>query len=98
MTRAIAEHGLQIAGQGAYGGSSLWMRAPDPIDTQELARRLQARGVLIEPGHSFFAGPARPRNFYRLAYSSIAAQRIPDGIARVAEEVDQMAALGLTRA
>jgi GntR family transcriptional regulator/MocR family aminotransferase len=98
MTRAIADHGLQIAGQGAYGGSSLWMRAPDHVDTQELARRLQARGVLIEPGHSFFAGPGRPRNYYRVAYSSIAAQRIPDGIARVAEEVDQMASLGLTRA
>ena len=98
MTKAIAEHGLQIAGQGAYGGSSLWMRAPDHVDTQELARRLQARGVLIEPGHSFFAGPSRPRNFYRLAYSSIAAQRIPEGIARVAEDIDQMAALGLTRA
>ena len=98
MTKAIADHGLQIAGQGAYGGSSLWMRAPDHVDTQELARRLQARGVLIEPGHSFFAGPSRPRNFYRLAYSSIAAQRIPEGIARVAEDIDQMAALGLTRA
>ena len=98
MTKAIAEHGLQIAGQGAYGGSSLWMRAPDHVDTQELARRLQARGVLIEPGHSFFAGPSRPRNFYRLAYSSIAAQRIPEGIARVAEDIDQMATLGLTRA
>jgi GntR family transcriptional regulator/MocR family aminotransferase len=98
MTKAISEHGLQIAGQGAYGGSSLWMRAPAAVDTQDLARRLQARGVLIEPGHSFFAGPAQPRCFYRLAYSSIPAQRIPEGIARVAEEVAQMTELGLTRA
>jgi GntR family transcriptional regulator/MocR family aminotransferase len=98
MTKAISEHGLQIAGQGAYGGSSLWMRAPAAVDTQDLARRLQARGVLIEPGHSFFAGAAQPGCYYRLAYSSIPAQRIPEGIARVAEEVAQMTELGLTRA
>jgi GntR family transcriptional regulator/MocR family aminotransferase len=97
MTRAIADHGLQIAGQGAYGGSSLWMRAPKSVDTQELARRLQSRSVLIEPGHSFFSGPSRPRNFYRLAYSSIPSQRIPNGISVVSEEIEAMANLGLTR-
>lgn len=87
MSRAIEEHDLQIAGQGAFGGSSFWMRAPETVDTQELTRRLQARGVLIEPGHSFFAGPSQPKNYYRLAYSSIPASRIAQGVGLVAAEI-----------
>ena len=96
MSLAIAENGLQIAGQGAYGGSSFWMRAPDGVDTQDLARRLQSRGVLIEPGHSFFAGPAKPRGYYRLAYSSIPEGRIGKGVALVAEELANNSKLALT--
>lgn len=97
MTQAIAEHDLQIAGQGAYGGSSFWMRGPETVDTQELAKRLQAKGVLMEPGHAFFAGPSRPRNYYRLAYSSIPASRIAKGVALVAQEIDAMSHLAISR-
>ena len=90
---AIAAHGLRVAGRGAFGGSSLWMRAPDGIDSRDLAARLRGRGVLIEPGHSFFSqpggqqGPA-PCNYFRLAYSSIPSERIPEGIARIAETLE----------
>ncbi|WP_299779229.1 PLP-dependent aminotransferase family protein [uncultured Roseobacter sp.] len=98
MANAITAQGLKIAGQGAYGGSSFWMRASSDIDTRELARRLQTRGVLIEPGHAFFSGPGRPKNYYRLAYSSIPANRIADGIARIADEMCQTRDLGLNEA
>ena len=88
METAIAEHGMTIAGRGVYGGSSLWMAAPKGVDTGELARRLDAQSVLIEPGAPFFAeGPGRRQNFYRLAYSSIPASRIPEGIARIAAAI-----------
>lgn len=87
IQESITKHGLKIAGQGAHGGSSLWMRAPDHVDTEILAQTLQTRDVLIEPGRSFFNGSGRPRNFFRLAYSSIPAERIPEGIARIAEEL-----------
>ncbi len=91
MDEAIREHGLTVAGQGGFGGSSFWMRAPDAVDTEPLAETLRAEGVLIEPGRVFF-DPARVRrNFYRLAYSSIAPNRIPEGVARVARAI---AALG----
>ena len=63
------------------------MRAPDSVDTEPLAETLRAEGVLIEPGRAFF-DPARVRrNFYRLAYSSIAPNRIPEGVARVAQAI-----------
>ncbi|WP_299564902.1 PLP-dependent aminotransferase family protein [uncultured Sulfitobacter sp.] len=94
MEKSIARFGLQIAGQGAHGGSSFWMRAPDDVDTQDLARRLQSRGVLIEPGGSFFGGAERPHNFYRLGYSSIPVSRIADGLSEVAQEIDLMTGAG----
>lgn len=97
MAQALHDTGLTIAGQGAYGGSSFWMRAPDGIDTNDLAKRLQARSVLIEPGHAFFAGPAQPRNFYRLAYSSIPAGRIRAGVEIVAAEIEAMSSVDLSR-
>ena len=70
---------------------------PNEAIQEELARRLRARGVLIEPGHSFFAGPARPRNFYRLAYSSIPAARVAQGVALVGQEIESMANVALSR-
>ena len=88
MTEAIAAHGLCVAGQGGFGGSSFWMQAPG-VDTRALALRLREKGVLIEPGAVFF-DPARPdHSHYRLAYSSIAAPRIADGIGLIAQAVEK---------
>ena len=84
-----------------FGGSSLWMRARG-TDTTALAARLRSQGVLIEPGAPFFAlndptanhppGATHPEatpptDFYRLAYSSIPAGRIADGVGLVGEEM-----------
>ena len=83
--REIAEHRLCIAGANTFGGSSIWMRAPEGVASSALAEALRARDVLIEPAGPFF-GPTRdPETHYRLAYSSIAAADIPEGIARIAE-------------
>lgn len=84
MTAAIEEYGLRIAGSGSFGGSSLWMRAPDGTDTDALAHALRAHGVLIEPGGVYFDDGLQPTNYYRLAYSSVSEDRIPEGIARIA--------------
>ena len=83
MAEAIAAEGLEVAGQGGFGGSSFWMRAPEGVDTEALALALRADGVLIEPGRAFFAGEDAPRNYYRLAYSSIGLPKIAEGIARI---------------
>lgn len=90
MDQAVKKHGLMVAGAGSFGGSSQWMRAPDHIDTAELARALHAKSVLIEPGHTFFAGDTPPRNFYRLAYSSIPSARIGDGVEIVSRVMNEM--------
>lgn len=87
MRAAVAEHGLTIAGQGTYGGSSVWLRAPDGVDTTVLATQLRKDGVLIEPGAPFFAGPNPPTAYFRLAYSSLPSERIAPGVALIAEEL-----------
>lgn len=87
MEEAITDCGLTVAGQGGFGGSSFWMRAPDGVDTEALAHELRGQGVLIEPGSVFFDPAQAPRNFYRLAYSSILPARIPEGIARIAAAI-----------
>jgi GntR family transcriptional regulator/MocR family aminotransferase len=87
MSEAISRHGLTISGAVGTGGSSFWMLAPEGVDTEELARRLYARGVVIEPGRGFFAADLSPNRYYRLAYSSISAEKIGEGIRRIAEEI-----------
>ena len=92
MEAALARLDLAGEGRGVFGGSSFWMRAPEGVDTSELVRRLRAKSVVIEPGHSFFHDPDPPRNFYRLAYSSIPSERIPMGIATLAAELQGLTA------
>ncbi len=87
MEDAIHDHGLTVAGQGGFGGSSFWMRAPDMVDTEVLATRLRADEVLIEPGRAFFDPASAPRNLYRLGYSSVPPARIPDGISKIAAAI-----------
>ncbi len=85
MEYALAQHGLTVAGRGLHGGSSIWMRAPEGVDMGRVAADLRTKGVLIEPGASFFHGDNPPRNFYRLAYSSIPSEKIGAGIALIAD-------------
>ncbi|WP_204112832.1 PLP-dependent aminotransferase family protein [Shimia biformata] len=89
MRMAIEDYGLEIVGLGVHGGSSFWMRAPEGTDTVELTARLSERGVLIEPGQPFFGGDKQPGNYYRLAYSSIPANRIRDGVRLIAEALNR---------
>ncbi|PRY25141.1 GntR family transcriptional regulator [Aliiruegeria haliotis] len=87
MDEAIRENGLKVSGRGTFGGSSYWMQAPDGIDTTQLAQQLREQSVLIEPGRAFFGADQNITSHYRLAYSSIATARIPDGIARIAQAI-----------
>ena len=93
MEQALADHDLTIAGRGVFGGSSIWMRAPEGVDTKALDPALRRKSILIEPGQSFFHGNTPPRNYYRLAYSSVATDRITPGIALLADELHQAAKL-----
>ena len=95
MARAVAAHGLVEAGNPGGGGSSIWLRAPGR-DMQELATSLRDQSVLIEYGAPFFAGTADanlatgivPQEHFRLAFSSLPASRIDEGIRLVAQAIN----------
>ena len=86
MLDAVVRSGLTMAGPPG-GGSSLWMQAPDGTDTAALAARLRDRSVLIEPGAPFFGDGTGTARHYRIAYSSIGTERIPEGVARIAAAI-----------
>ncbi len=90
MAAAIEHHGLSPVHSSIFGGTSFWMRAPEHVDTEQLADILLGDGVIIEPGSPFFDPVDAPRNFYRLAYSSINRARIADGTALVAKRLAEM--------
>ncbi|MFN2305856.1 MAG: PLP-dependent aminotransferase family protein [Paracoccaceae bacterium] len=87
LDEALNAHGMTVAGAGAYGGSSVWIALPPGTKARDLAQDLQEDGVLIEPGDRFFAGDDVPQHFARLAYSSIPASRIAQGVARIAARI-----------
>ncbi len=87
MSAAITDHGLDMAAPETNGGSSFWMKAPDGVNTSDLALNLRDRGVVIEPGRAFFGKHDENHAYYRLAYSSIPPARIPEGIALIAQAV-----------
>lgn len=91
MEKAIEENGLELATPGLSGGSSFWLRAPAGVSTTALALRLREDSVLIEPGQAFFNPEEPNQNFYRLAYSSIASNRIPQGIELIARATEELA-------
>ncbi len=84
---AIGKTDLEIAGAAQFGGTSLWVKTPDGIDTKTLAKDLLNDGVVIEPGAPFFSGDDQPKGFFRLGYSSIPLEKIPEGVRLIAAKV-----------
>lgn len=67
-----------------FGGSSFWLTAPPAFQSADFAEKALANGVLVEPAGAFYARPGDGDRHLRLGFSSISAERIPDGIARLA--------------
>ena len=84
MAAALEREGLVIAGASDFGGSSFWIEGPEGLDATLLMHELRQDGVLIESGFPFFADDDTPCRYFRMAYSSIAADRIAKGVARTA--------------
>jgi len=84
MGAALEAHLPGAAAAPAYGGTSFWVRGPEGLDSEDLAQAALAEGVVIEPGTVFFAGPETPRHYFRLGFSSIAAERIEPGVRALA--------------
>ncbi len=66
-----------------FGGSAFWVEGPKQVDTNKLAKKAEQAGIVFEPGAVFFHGPQRPRHFFRLGFSSIATNKIEEGLDRL---------------
>jgi GntR family transcriptional regulator/MocR family aminotransferase len=73
----------------SFGGTSFWVKGRDGLDTEELAAAAAAKGLLIEPGRINFGTPSPPRNYFRLAFSSIEDKRIEPGVKLLAQTIDE---------
>lgn len=71
----------------SFGGTSFWVKGPAHLDSDALGKVAAAKGILIEPGRIAFGGADAPRNYYRLAFSSIDEKKIEPGVRLLAETV-----------
>ncbi len=84
LQSAIDAEGMFSHSAAHFGGTSFWVNGPDWLDSRILAKRAVGYGVLIEAGDAFFDYDAPLLNYFRLAYSAISSERIPEGVARLA--------------
>jgi GntR family transcriptional regulator/MocR family aminotransferase len=80
MGDALRRHLPDASRVPSFGGTAFWVKGPPSLDSEDLARAAADKGVLIEPGRVSFGTAEAPRNFYRLAFSSIDDQKIEPGI------------------
>jgi GntR family transcriptional regulator/MocR family aminotransferase len=90
MGEALARYLPDSATSPSFGGTSYWLRGPEGLDSEALARAALEQGVVIEPGAVHFHGPERPQNTFRLGFSSIPAEKIAPGIEKLAQIIDRM--------
>lgn len=84
MGNALEHHLPGCAEAPSFGGTSFWVKGPDELDADRLARKALEQGVVIEPGRIYFGGKDRPKNYFRLGFSSISESAIEPGIERLA--------------
>ncbi len=85
MGRVLAECFPNSSDSPSFGGTSFWIRGPKALDAEQLAIKAAEHGILIEPGRIHFGIADPPRNFFRLAFSSIDEKQIEPGIRLLAE-------------
>ena len=90
MGEALSRHLPQSATTPSFGGTSYWLRGPEGLDAEALARAALEAGVVIEPGTVHFHAKDPPRNYFRLGFSSIPAEKIGPGIQKLAQVIERM--------
>ncbi len=84
MSAALENYMPGSASKLSYGGSTFWVKGPENLDAEVLAQVARNKGVLIEPGETFYVGGHIPKNYYRLGFSSIPVERIEEGVKIIA--------------
>jgi 2-aminoadipate transaminase len=88
MAHAVREHLPEASFDLPQGGYYLWLRLPEGVDGDALAKRAEALGVQVLPASQFHATPGPP-NYVRLAYSYASPSQIVEGVRRLARAFRQ---------
>lgn len=86
----IDEHFPGEALTSHHGGSALWLKGPEGLDSRVLANELKNEGVLIEPGDLFFYPKEENCPYFRLGFSSLSEDKIEEGVRKLIEKVKQL--------
>ncbi|PID33697.1 MAG: 2-aminoadipate aminotransferase [Thiotrichales bacterium] len=76
--------------ESQHGGSALWIKGPDGLDSRKLAKALLNEGVLIEPGDVYFYPKKEKCEYFRLGFSSLPEDKIAEGIKIIADKIKQL--------
>jgi GntR family transcriptional regulator/MocR family aminotransferase len=87
MGLALQKHLPKSTTIPSFGGTSFWVKGPDWLDSEALARDCAAKSLFIEPGRIYFGGADQPRNCFRLGFSSIDEKKIEPGVKLLAEAI-----------
>jgi GntR family transcriptional regulator / MocR family aminotransferase len=90
MGAALEQHFPASSQLPSFGGTSFWVKGAVDLDSEILAKAAAAKGILIEPGRVNFGRKNPPRNYFRLAFSSIDENRIATGIKLLAETINDV--------
>lgn len=80
MQEAIGKFLPGCQHKGKIGANAFWIAAPERYDTNELAWAAHEKGILFEPGSQFYYNVNPPRNFMRLGFHALDAEKIFPGI------------------
>ena len=86
LVQSLSEHIPEAEFVVPEGGYFLWLTLGDDVDTPKLL------GAAANEGAPFVAGPdfliEGGRNALRLSFASVPAERVPEGVARIAKVLD----------
>jgi len=84
LGNALANYMPEAEAVRGMGGSSYWLRFPNEVNTDELAKRALDEGIFVEPGGVYFH-EERHYSALRLGFSSIASEKIAPGIEKLSK-------------
>lgn len=90
MDEALKQHDVFSSMAPTFGGSSFWVGLPDSVSSAKLEALAAENGIVINSGDNYFASRNGPRNFCRLGFSSIPAEKIVAGIDKLAQLVKEV--------
>ena len=85
--QAATESALELFPPGQVlppGGTGLWLHTGVDRPSLDIAAEAREHGILIDSGNRYFSNPEDGRGFIRVGFGVIGAERIPEGMRRLA--------------